>query len=284
MLLINFVIAILAALAAGIFGWLFLVRYDDNLQRFKVSYTQTTADRFSDMFMFVDVQKFLSVYIGLLLVLPFLAWFLSDDFLVALPVFLLILVAPHFILKTLWRRRIKKIEQQLPDALVMMSGTLKSGASLAQAIDNVVREGEPPLSQEFSLYVRQRKLGVEVDTAMEYMEKRIKLEDFSMLLAAIRISREVGGNLAGTMDSLAETLRQKLIMEGKIAGLTAQGRLQGIVMSLLPMLLMGVLMKLEPKAMGMMFTTRLGWVVFGLILAMQILGYLSIKKITNINV
>ena len=284
MTIINVLIGVLAGLAGGIFCWLFLVYYYDRLEEFKEAYTQTTANRFSDLFMFVDMQKLLAGYGAVLVVVPLLTWIGADSFIPAIGVLVLIILAPHFILKTLWQRRIKKIEQQLPDALLMMSGAMKSGASLSQAIDNVARDGEPPLSQEFSLYIRQRKLGVKVETAMDNMEQRIQLEDFSMLLAAVRISREVGGNLADTLDSLAETLRQKLTMEGKIASLTAQGRMQGIVMSLLPLILMGVLMKLEPKAMGMMFNTKLGLVVFGLVIAMQILGYLSIRKITNIDV
>lgn len=284
MTIINVLIGVLAGLAGGIFCWLFLVYYYDRLEEFKEAYTQTTANRFSDLFMFVDMQKLLAGYGAVLVVVPLLTWIGADSFIPAIGVLVLIILAPHFILKTLWQRRIKKIEQQLPDALLMMSGAMKSGASLSQAIDNVARDGEPPLSQEFSLYIRQRKLGVKVETAMDNMEQRIQLEDFSMLLAAVRISREVGGNLAETLDSLAETLRQKLTMEGKIASLTAQGRMQGIVMSLLPLILMGVLMKLEPKAMGMMFNTKLGLVVFGLVIAMQILGYLSIRKITNIDV
>jgi tight adherence protein B len=284
MTVINILIAVFAGIACGIFCRLFLLYYFDRLEQFKESYAETTANRFADLFMFVDMRKLLAGYGALLIVLPLLTWIAADSFLPAAAVLVLLIFAPHFILKTLWQRRIKKIERQLPDALLMMSGAMKSGASLSLAMDNVARDGEPPLSQEFRLYIRQRKLGVKVDAAIDNMEQRINLEDFSMMLAAVRISREVGGNLAETLESLAETLRQKLIMEGKIASLTAQGRMQGIVMSLLPLLLMGVLMKLEPKAMGMMFNTKLGLVVLGLIIAMQILGYLSIRKITNIDV
>jgi tight adherence protein B len=94
----------------------------------------------------------------------------------------------------------------------------------------------------------------------------------------------VGGNLAETLEILADTLRRKLTMEGKIDSLTAQGKLQGIVMSSLPVLLIIVLMRIEPAAMGMLFTTRIGWAVLALVSAMQVLGFLAIRKITSINV
>lgn len=284
MALINLCIALLAGCSAGILAWLFMVRFYDSLQLFKESYTETTANRFSDMFMFVNIRKFFYVYIGLLCTVPLLVWLMTDNILIAFLVLLLVLIAPHVILKKMWQRRVTKFKRQLPDALLMLSSSLKSGSSLSQAMENVAQESEPPLSQEFKLFSRQRKLGVDMATAMDQLEKRMMLEDLAMLLSAIQISQEVGGNLATTLANMAETLRQKLTMEGRIASLTAQGRLQGVVMSLLPMLLLVVLMKLEPKAMGLMFTTGMGWAAFGLIIAMQLLGYLSIRKITQIDV
>jgi len=284
MLFINGCIALLAALAAGLFSWLFFNHYAERINRITQTYSQSTANRFSDMFMFVDIRKILAAYLATLVLLPLLLLSVTEEIALALMLFVVLAIAPHFVLKTLWQRRIKRFEHQLPDALLLMSGSLKAGASLSQAFANVAQNGEPPMSQEFSLYIRQRKLGVEMEQAMETMENRINLEDFSMLLSAVRISREVGGDLASTLDNLADTLRKKLTMEGKIESLTAQGKMQGIVMSVLPILLMLVLLKMQPKAMGMLFTTHIGWAVLGLICAMQLLGYLSIRKITNIDV
>ena len=116
------------------------------------------------------------------------------------------------------------------------------------------------------------------------MEKRLPIEGLSMALSAIRISREVGGDLAGTLNSLADSLRRKLTMEGKIDSLTAQGKMQGLVMSALPLLLMVALMRLEPAAMGQLFTTKMGWAVLMIIFCMQVLGFMAIKKITSIDV
>lgn len=213
-----------------------------------------------------------------------LGYIVTRDIPIAIALFLIILFLPHVVLKILVKKRLKAFEKQLPDAMIMLAGSLRAGASLSIALDNLIKEGEVPLSQEFSLFVRERKLGVDLDTAIANMEKRLPLEDLFMCFSAFQISREVGGNLAETLESLAETLRRKLAMEGKIDSLTAQGKLQGIVMSSLPLLLMAALMKLEPQSMGMMFHTKIGWMVLSMIVVMQTLGFIAIKKITEIDV
>lgn len=105
-----------------------------------------------------------------------------------------------------------------------------------------------------------------------------------MLTTALRINREVGGNLAETIESLADTLRRKSTMEGKIESLTAQGRLQGIVMTGLPILLGMLLNFLEPEAMSKLWTTGVGWMVLAVIIGMEAAGYVIIRKITSIDV
>ena len=280
---IELVIAGLFAVAAGIFAWLFFLQMYDKVSFYKEVFAEMTASKFSELFLFVDVSRYFYLYLTVTLLLPVVVGELSGDFLLAVLSFLVLLFSPYIVLKILIARRLKKFESQLPDGLVMMAGSLRAGASLSIALDSLVRESSPPLSQEFSLLVRERKLGVDLDTALENMERRLPLEDLTMALSAIRISREVGGDLAATLETLAETLRRKLTMEGKIESLTAQGKLQGIVMSCLPVLLMVVLLKIEPT-MRLMFTTRIGWAFLVMILCMQVLGFMAIKKITKINV
>jgi tight adherence protein B len=152
------------------------------------------------------------------------------------------------------------------------------------ALDSVVQESLPPLAEEFDLLMREIRLGIDLDVAMRNIEKRIPIPDFMMVTAAITIAREVGGNLAEALESVARTLREKLQMEGKIRALTSQGRMQGIVMTCLPLLLMVVLRFIEPKAMAPLFSEPIGWATLGVIAAMEFLGYQSISKITRIDV
>lgn len=280
----EFIIAALTSASGGIFAWLFLRKMYQKISYYKDIFAEITTSKFSELFLFFDVSRYFTIYLVLVVALPIVVLAISKDIPVAFLSFLAILFSPYIVLKLLIQQRVKKFERQLPDALMMVAGSLKSGASLSIALDGLIRESPAPLSQEFSLLVRERKLGVEMETALENMERRISLEDLSMFLSAIRISREVGGDLASTLESLADTLRRKLAMEGKIESLTAQGKLQGMVMSGLPFFLMLVLLKLEPDAMQLMFTTKLGWVFLIMILCLQSLGFLAIRKITKIDV
>ena len=283
-MIIEIIIAALTSLAAGILGWLFCLRMYDKLAYYKHVFAERTTSRFSELFLFVDAARYFYLYIAAVLVLPLVILELSGDPALAALAFFIVLLSPYLVLKLLIKKRLEKFERQWPDALVMLSGSLRAGASIAIALDNLIKESPAPLSQEFSLLVRERKLGVDLDTAIAHMEQRLPLEDLSMTLSAIRISREVGGDLAATLESLADTLRRKLTMEGKIVSLTAQGKLQGIVMSGLPVFLMLVLLKIQPDSMRLMFTTKIGWVTLFLIFCMQVLGFLAIRKVTKIDV
>ncbi len=282
--MINFLIAFFVAVATGIFAWLFLERILDGLHEIKESISSSASTKFSQMFVFIDISLYFNLYIAVIVILPIFVAVLSGKILLGILSLFALFAVPPVLIKILIRKRLKKFEQQLPDALLMIANSLKSGVSLTSAIDVLVSESPAPISQEFSLLLRERKLGVDIDTALAHMEERIPLEDFSLAISAIRISREVGGNLSEILESLAATVRRRLTMEGKIKSLTAQGKLQGIVMSSLPILLVMVLTRVEPAAMDMMFTTRLGWVVLALIVIMQFLGFLAIRKIVSIDV
>jgi len=280
----NIFISCLIAASAGIFAWLFFLKMYDKLTYYKSTVEEMTANKFSELFLFIDISNYFYYFLITIVFFPIITGILSGDIFIGVLTFIAILFSPYIILKSMVKHRLKKFEKQLPDALIMISGSIRSGSSLPIALDSLIHESEPPLSQEFGLYVRERKLGVDQDIAFENLERRVPLEDLSLALSAVRISTEIGGDLAQTLESLSETLRKKLTMEGKIESLTSQGKLQGIVMSSLPIFLIICLMKLEPEAMGQMFTTKIGWMVLVTVLCMQALGYLVIKKITTIKV
>src|SRR5690606_5689807 len=187
------------------------------------------------------------------------------------------------VFKQLTKKRLQKFEEQLPDAFMLLSGSLQSGASLSMALENVVHQSPAPLSQEFGLLIKNIRLGVSLEDALLKLEKRIPIPSFTMASSAIRISREVGGNLVETINSMAAMLRRKRVMEGKIDSLTAQGRAQGTFMALLPVFLIGILSAIEPEAMSQLYTTRNGLMVLTVMVVMEILGFISIRRITRID-
>ncbi|ASL46599.1 hypothetical protein bAD24_III04375 [Burkholderia sp. AD24] len=238
----------------------------------------------ADAFVFVNRQKTAAWSMVVMIMLPVLVLLLSHSILMALAVIPVALMLPKKYLKRVREKRIETLEKQLPDALLMMSGALRAGASFPTALEAVVHESSAPISQEFDLLMREIRLGIDLDIAMRNVEKRIPIPDFLMMTAAVTIAREVGGNLAEALESVARTLREKIQMDGKIKALTSQGRMQGIVMTCLPLFLMLVLRFMEPKAMAPLFNEPVGWATLTVIGVMELLGYLSISKITNIDV
>lgn len=275
---------ILFTSACILIAWLAANRGQRFYDEYEDVFKETATTNLDDMFLFIDPQRLFLFNLIALIVLPLLVLAIFGDLLIAIGVFLIILIAPFRYYKAMRRKRLKTFEHQLPDALTMISGSLAAGASLNMAIESLVREQPAPLSQEFLLFLREQRIGVDFDVSLRNMERRLPLPDFIMFSAALRISREIGGNLGETLDLLADTLRRKSTMEGKIEALTAQGRMQGYVMTALPVFLGALLFFLEPEAMALLFTTPQGWTTLAVILVMEGLGYVFIRKVTSIDV
>ena len=251
----------------------------------RVDKLKATAEKdLGDLFIFMDYRKLVYVNIAAFLFVPVVVWVVTLNPILAAISLLLPIFAPKLIVNFIRKRRLEKFRYQFPDALVMISSSMRAGASLSVALENLVRESKAPLNQEFALMLRNQRLGVSFDDALLKMEERIPLQEFSLFSAGTRISREVGGNLADMLDALADTMFKTMQTEGKIKSLTSQGKMQGIVMSGLPLLMMFALNILEPVAMHPLFHSLLGWAVLALIAVMEFMGYMFIRKITDIDV
>ncbi|MCC7410965.1 MAG: type II secretion system F family protein [Gammaproteobacteria bacterium] len=278
------VVITLAFLSAALLVYATLVQGQSFMARYQSTFTDSASTNMADMFMFVDATRLFYMNIAAIVVLPLLVWAITRDAISALVLLGVLIILPGFFYRAMRKKRLKRFERQLPDGLLLVSGSMRAGASLNIALESLVKEQPPPLSQEFELFMREQRLGLDFEKSLDNMEKRMPLQDFTMVMSAMRISREVGGNLAETLESLADTLRRKQMMEGKIDSLTAQGKLQGIVMSLLPFLLAVLLYMLEPEAMSKLWTTKVGWGVLAGIIVWLGLGNFFIRKITRIDV
>jgi tight adherence protein B len=212
------------------------------------------------------------------------ALWLTGQPLAALVALVAVGAVPGIALGQMRRRRLQRLSTQLPDAVMLIAGALRAGSSLPQAISQAARELPAPSGREFDLVVREQRLGVGLDASMSHLERRAPLEEVTLFAAAVRISQETGGNLAETLERLADTLRRKAALEGRIDALTAQGRLQGWVMALLPLAVAGALFAIEPQAMRPLFSTWQGWGVCALVLVLEGLGLHVIRRIVNIDV
>lgn len=276
-------------LALAFFGCIFLIWMVTRLgtSSLKAGSRQMAGEiesSLADAFVFVNQQKMAAWSMLAIVGVPIVVFLMSRSILIAAASIPIAMMLPKKYLARMRKKRIEAVEKQLPDALLMMSGALRASASFPSALEAVIHESAPPISQEFDLLMREIRLGIDLDIAMRNVEKRIPIPDFLMVTAAVTIAREVGGNLAEALESVARTLREKLQMEGKIKALTSQGRMQGIVMTCLPLFLMLVLRFMEPKAMAPLFNEPVGWATLAVIGVMEFLGYVSISKITNIDV
>lgn len=251
---------------------------------YKDTFTESTDATMSDMFMFVDATRLFYMNLMAMVIVPAIIWILTRDTITTTAVFILFALLPSIIYRRMRKKRMRKFEEQLPDALLMLCGAMRAGASLSIAMDSLVKEQPAPISQEFELFNREQRIGTDFDLSLTNMEKRLPMQDFSMFISALRINREIGGNLAEILESLGETIRRKQQMEGKIESLTAQGKMQGIVMTGLPVLLAGILFFIEPDAMSKLWTDPIGWATLAVIFVMEVLGYTMIRKITSIDV
>lgn len=282
---LAFYLTVLSVLAGATLLWLLILQKSQGfLEDYKETFTTTASSNMADMFLFVDPNRLFMFNLIAIIVLPLLTYLIFRDIPATLAVLGIVILLPTFVYKSMRNKRLKRFETQLPDALAMVSGAMRAGASLNIALEGLVKEQPPPVSQEFELFLKEQRLGVDFDESLKKMEQRNPIPDFGMLVTALRINREVGGNLAETMESLGETLRRKAMMEGKIESLTAQGKLQGVVMTGLPILLGVLLNFMEPEAMSKLWTTPIGWAVMAIIIVMELMGYFMIRKITTIDV
>jgi tight adherence protein B len=254
------------------------------LSEYRSQFTESAKISMEDMFVFIDPNKVFMGSVALVLVVPITVWLFSGAAVLAAISAVVVLAAPRTLQSFLIARRKAKIIEQLPDAMYMLAGSLKAGTSIQIGLDLMAKETPAPLAQEISLVLRETRLGVALEDSLQGMAKRLKLEDVNLVVSAMTIAKEVGGNLAEILERLASTLRAKAVMEGKIRALTSQGKLQGIVVGLLPVFLALVLFQMEPEAMSKLFSTWYGWATVAVIAVFLSLGAFMIRKIVSIDI
>lgn len=191
---------------------------------------------------------------------------------------------PRLALAHLYRKRVKHFEDQLLDGLQMVSNCLRSGLSLQQGLDLVVKEMAPPINQEFGLVMSEHAMGTRLEDCLQRLADRVPSEDLKIVVNAILILRETGANLSEIFDTIVYTVAERRKVEGKIAALTADGVMQGIILCAMPFVLGLVLYLMNPGYMMPLLVTWPGWVLMGIALVMITAGALMIRAIVSIEV
>ena len=272
------------AIAIALLTWSLFDIGTRGLERYRRMFTERTNFSMRELFFFIEPERLFALNLSLMLLVGAATWLLSGSVVTAVVALIAAAFLPRQALRYLRRKRLDLLEQQLPDALLTLAGGMKAGVSLTQAIQQLSAESRPPVSQEFDMVLREQRLGVSLDDALENLGRRVPLQSITLTVSAMRIASETGGQLAETLERASQTLRTKLAMEGKIRALTSQGKLQAMVVGALPLFLLFVLNKMEPEAMGLMFTTPMGYATLAVIVLLEVFGVLIIRKIVDIDV
>jgi tight adherence protein B len=276
--------SLLIALLVGGIAWYSTRVFAEAATGYREQFKQNASRNLAAMFLFIDGDRLFFLNIAAVIAIFLVVLLITGNVIIAALPAVAVGASTPIVLRILTQRRRNQIVQSMPDTLMSMAANMKSGLAMTQAIETVVSFEKGPLAQELDLLLRELRLGVAFDLALDHFYERIPRVEIQLLTAAMKISRETGGNLAETLERISATLRSKLQMEGKINSLTAQGKLQGWVMTALPIMLGVVLFRMEPKAMSYLFTEWYGWAVIGVIATLEMVGFFIISKIVSIDV
>lgn len=252
-------------------------------QQQKQQFEQTSEHHFAASFVFLRGQEVFRVFMVFLILFLVLFWLLGGSLFFILFLIIGIFLLWPVYLRLLQRRRLARFEKQFPDYLLALAGALRAGSSLAVAMQRITPLSHAPLSQEMGLLLREQRMGVSLNDALEQLHQRMRCESSSLFKSAIAVAGQSGGGLAELFESMAQTISKRLYVEGRIRALTAQGRMQAWVMALLPLLVGGALSVIDYDLIAPLWQQRSGQAILVLIVLLELLGLWLIRRIVNVS-
>jgi len=252
-------------------------------EQYRARYVARSLRDLSDMFLFVEPRQLMLLNVAAMALLAALGLWAGGPFLCA-PAAALGFFAPALGVRVYRRRRLRRFEAQLTEALQQMANALRAGLTFRQAVEQAARDALPPLAQEFGLYLKEVKLGVPADEALSAMAARVGSEDLELVAASTNLARQMGGNLAEMFETIAATVRERFRLEGKIRALTSQGKLQGIIVATLPLWVAAFLDWYRPDLLQPMFEHAYGYVLVAAIVLLEATGFVLIRRIVAVDV
>jgi len=253
-------------------------------RRLHQSRRATVERHLAESFLFVDSRRYAAVLVTMVIGVATCVTLAARNGLLGSAAGAAMLLMPALLARRLRVRRRQRLLYQLPDGLDLLAASLRSGLGLVPALQHLAVHQRPPLAQELALVVRKQRLGSTLEEALEDMQRSIGGAEVSLFVTAVVVVRQLGGNLSEILARLGQTLREKQAMERKIVALTAQGRLQARIVGLLPVLLLVIMTRMEPRAMGLMFTTPQGWATLVVLAVLELVGALLLRRLVRIDV
>ncbi|HOJ77789.1 MAG TPA: type II secretion system F family protein [Bacillota bacterium] len=228
--------------------------------------------------------EFLFMVLGMCVGSVFLFFLINRNIISMVVAGILGIIGPIFFVKIKQQRKLQKFNSQIGDALVLISNSLKAGYGFMQAIDMVAKEMTPPIQTEFGRVIQDINLGTTTEDALVLLTERVKSPDLDLVITAMLIQRQIGGNLAEILDNISNTIRERIRIHGEVKTLTAQGRLSGFIIGSLPVALGLLLLLINPKYITELFTDPRGQLMIIYAVVAEVIAILIIKKIIAIKV
>lgn len=229
-------------------------------------------------------SEFLAISAGGALLVFVIFALVTRNLVTGLLALLLFLAADFVFVQRRITRRLDNFQRQLADCLSLVANSLRAGFSFLQTMEIISREMEPPMSTEFERVMRDTTLGKSLDEALHGMDERVGSADFSLVVTAVLIQQQVGGNLATILDTIRETISERIRLRREIGTLTAQGRATGIILACIPVALALFFYTLAPSFIQPLITTTIGHIAIGAAILLEIVGFIAIYKIVDIKI
>ena len=252
-------------------------------EQYKLRYVTKSMNDLSDMFLFIEPSRIILLNLAALILFAAVGFWLGGAFFATVAA-VAGFFAPAGAVRFYRQRRIKLFNTQLTEALQQMANALRAGLAFQQAMDQIGRESTAPLRQEYGLFTKEVKLGVPLEEALVNMANRVGSEDLELVTTSTNIARQLGGNMAEMFETIAATIRERFRLEGKIDALTSQGKLQGAIVASLPLWIGLFFNWYRPDLMEPMFENAYGYILVSLILILEAIGFILIRRIVAIDV
>jgi tight adherence protein B len=193
-------------------------------------------------------------------------------------------MSPAFYVRMRIAQQIRKFNDQLEGMLTMVSSSLRAGFGLQQALDLAAEQLQPPMSTELNRLQRDTRMGASIEEALENLSERVGSYDLEVVITAILIQRSVGSNLSEVLEKVAHTIRERVRIKGDISTLTAQKRLSGWIIGLMPAAFVALMLAIDFDYMSPLFTDPAGRLMLVMAIALDVIGILAINRIVNVEI
>jgi len=279
-------VVFLAVFAAVFFIFKVLYPYVDGILRhWQVKRIEKITPRLNGMFLDVPLKKLMLIDVLTPLGCGLIGYIVTKNLLFALAGGAAGLAAPYMVVRRLEAIRRQKFAGQLVDGLLVLSSSLKAGMSLLQAFEVLIEEMPAPIAQEFSLVVRQMQMGASLEDALQNFKKRMRVDDLDMMITAIMVAKETGGNLPDIFSQVSNTIRERNKLIGRVNALCVQGKLQGMIMLIIPIGFgLFVYKFVNPHFFDIFLNDKFGRMLLAYTAVSYILGVFFIRKFSRIDI